>query len=274
MKLLWIPIVVILAFSACKTKPDTNNVTPNNDTPGNNPEQTDSSYIVSGLTDINIGLYRDSAIMIIGVQHISGQQQKVSFSVSGMPDGITATLTPESGIPPFATTARFLSSYAKAGTYPIKFTGVSESGKENSYTIDMKVSGSALPCATIISQNTFNMRTTLPGSSTVISTKAFFYGDTRLQYMYLETLNGQAVQSYDYMGNAQNEIEFTADCDAATITIPAKAITVSSSLGLRTYTVSGSGTIDFNNKKLTINYMVVTPDSKTYNYVLTGDMYL
>ncbi len=274
MKLLWIPFVAILVFSACKTKPGTNNVIPNNDTPGNNPEQTDSSYIVSGLTDINIGLYRDSAILIIGVQHVSGQQQKVSFSVSGMPDGITATLTPESGIPPFTTTIRFQSSYAKAGTYPIKFKGMSESGKENSYTIDMKVSGTAIPCATIISQNTFNLRTTLPGSTAIISDRAFFYGDTRLQYMYLETLNGQPVLSFDYMGNAQNEIEFTADCDAGTITIPSKSIKVSSSMGLRTYTVSGSGTIDFNNNKLSINYSVITPDSKTYDYVLTGDMYL
>lgn len=274
MKFLWIPFVAILAISACKTKPDTNNVIPNNDTPGNNPEQTDSSYIVSGLTDINIGLFMDSAILIMGVQHVSGQQQKVSFSVSGMPDGITATLTPESGIPPFTTTIRFQSSYAKAGTYPVKVKGVSASGVENSYTIDMKVSGTPIPCATIVSQVTFNLRTTLPGSSAVLSTKAFFYGDTRLQYMYLETLNGQPVQSFDYMGNWQNEIEFTADCDAGTITIPAKAITVSSPMGLRTYTVSGAGTIDFNNKKLTINYMVVTPDSKIYNYVLTGDMYL
>lgn len=274
MKYLWIPFVAMLAFSACKTKPDTNNVIPNNDTPGNNPEQTDSSYIVSGLTDINIGLYRDSAILIIGVQHVTGQQQKVSFSVSGMPDGITATLTPESGIPPFTTTIRFQSSYAKAGTYPIKIKGMSASGKENSYGIDMKVTGTPIPCGAIVRMSTYNMQTTLPGSNTIISNKAFFAGDEKLQYLYLESISGQPVLTFDYMGNAQNEIGFTADCDAGTITIPSKAITVSSSMGLRTYVVSGSGTIDFNNKKLTINYTVITPETTTHNYVLTGDMYL
>lgn len=277
MKHLWIPFIALLALSACKIKPGTNNVTPIN-TPGTNPidtsAQTDSTYIVSGLTDVSIGLYQDSATLIMGVQHVSGQQRKVSFSISGTPNGITATLTPESGIPPYVTTIRFRSNYAKAGTYPIKIKGISASGKEKSYEIDLKVSGTPIPCATIVRQNTINLRTTLPGGSTVLSDRAFFYDDTRLQYLYLETLNGQQVLSFDYMGNSQNEIEFTADCDAGTISIPTKSITVSSPIGLRTYVVSGTGSIDFDNKKVTINYSVMTSGTTTHNYVLTGDIYL
>lgn len=272
MRYLWILLVALLSIGACTTKPETNNVTPIIDTSNPNPAQQDTSYIVSGLTDITIGLYNDNAQLIVGVQHISGQQQKVTFSVTDLPKGIFAMLSTESGIPPFTTTISFHSSYAKAGTYPIKVKAVSESGKENTYTIDLKVTGSTVDCGTIISQATINLRTTEQGSTNVISTKAFFYGSDRLQYMYLETLNGQPVLSFDYMGNAQNEIEFTADCDAGTVTIPAKVITVSSSMGLRSYTVSGSGTIDFDNKKLTINYSTINPENKTNSYVLHGDI--
>ncbi|MCB0699581.1 MAG: hypothetical protein H6551_02500 [Chitinophagales bacterium] len=179
MRYLWIPLAALLFFSACTSKPETNNITPGT----NNPAQTDSSYIVSGLTDISIGLYRDSATLVLGIQHVSGQQLKVNFSVTDLPDGISASLSPQSGIPPFATTVRFQSDYAKPGTYPIKLKGVSESGKVNTYTIDMKVTGNLPPCNTLLSQSAFNLRTTLKGSSAVISDKAFFYGDTRLQYM-------------------------------------------------------------------------------------------
>ncbi|MCB0699582.1 MAG: hypothetical protein H6551_02495 [Chitinophagales bacterium] len=74
------------------------------------------------------------------------------------------------------------------------------------------------------------------------------------------------------MGNPLYEIEFTADCDKGTINIPSKSITVSTSMGLRTYTVSGTGTFDFKTKELSIDYTVKTPDNNTYEYVLSGDI--
>lgn len=277
MRYLWTPLAaLIFSIAACTKEPSTPATPPTVD-PTDTTDSTavDTTYIVNGLTDLTIGAYRDSAQLILAVNYISGTQEKVTFTISGLPKGVTAYFVPAaSGIPSFSTTLKFNSTYSKEGTYPITLTGKSVSGIEKSYEINLTVSASTVPpCGSLISLNSSSFTTTLRGSTTVVSSGAFFLFDRYIQNMYLETINGQPVLSNDYMGRFEGEVGFTADCDAQTITLPAKVISVSTPAGLKNYTVYGSGIIDFDAKKLVIDYSVVTGAS-TFDYTMRADLYL
>src|SRR5205807_506082 len=69
----------------------------------------------------------ESVSFPVTVGLVSGTTQSVSFSVSDLPSGVTATFSPSRCWPGCASTLTITTSDATAGSYPITVTGTSGS---------------------------------------------------------------------------------------------------------------------------------------------------
>lgn len=103
----------------------------------NKSDKPSMKFTVNGLSDITIGATNEYA-MPISVNYTSGPQEKVSISVTGLPDGITAVTSPSDGIPSFTSTITFTSSIVAAnGTYPAEVVVTTESGGKKTYDVNI-----------------------------------------------------------------------------------------------------------------------------------------
>ncbi len=98
-------------------------------------KKTDNSYvklppgfIINGISDVTVE--RDSvAFLSVSVEMKKGEQEAVTLSATGLPAGVTASFTPESGTPDFTALVSFRTSRSSVpGTYPIKLVATSKSG--------------------------------------------------------------------------------------------------------------------------------------------------
>lgn len=70
---------------------------------------------------------------------LSGTQETVTLSVSGLPAGVVATPTSVNGIPSFSNTFTFTSNHAAAGTYKITVTASSVSTGTKNYSFNLTI---------------------------------------------------------------------------------------------------------------------------------------
>jgi hypothetical protein len=78
-----------------------------------------TGYVVGGISDMQLES-RDSVIVPISVEWVSGKQNRLSFSISGLPANVSAKFSPESGYSNFTTMLTLVSKKAALGTYPVK----------------------------------------------------------------------------------------------------------------------------------------------------------
>lgn len=113
-----------ISFVACK-RTDNSNV------------KLPAAFRVDGITDIAVE--RDSMNVLgpIEVTMPGGQQERVSLFVNGLPQGVTAMVSPETGTTDFMSMITFRASDAAAvGHYPVMITAKSGAGEK---TYDMTV---------------------------------------------------------------------------------------------------------------------------------------
>lgn len=98
-------------------------------------KKTDNSYvklppgfIINGISDVTVE--KDSvAFLSVSVEMKKGEQEMVTLSATGLPAGVTASFTPESGTPDFTALVSFRTSLsAVPGVYPVKLVATSKSG--------------------------------------------------------------------------------------------------------------------------------------------------
>jgi len=96
--------------------------TKGSDTPSN-------QFTINGLHDINFNSSATSNILPINVLQGDGNQERVTISVDGLPNGIWAEIDPNAGVPTFGSMITFHQSGTgpTGGTYPIKIVGSSAS---------------------------------------------------------------------------------------------------------------------------------------------------
>jgi hypothetical protein len=83
----------------------------------------DNTFIINGLHDIDFTSYNGSYLELVVVQ-ASGTQERVTLSVTGVPAGVTAIITPENGTPDFDAIITFdITGDPTGGTYPIRIVG-------------------------------------------------------------------------------------------------------------------------------------------------------
>lgn len=133
MNRLLILVVCVCAIFGCSKKEDS--TTSNNTV---KPDSNAMAYVITGLTDINIGR-TDSTTLALGITLTKGKQEKLTLSTSGLPTGVTGTFANPSGIPSFATTFTLKSNNAAGGTYPFKVIGTSASDSVKTYDLTLKI---------------------------------------------------------------------------------------------------------------------------------------
>lgn len=113
-----------------------------------------TGFVVGGVSDLQIES-RDSVMFPITVDWVSGDQNKLTFSASGLPANVTAKFSPESGYSNFTTMLTLVSKKAALGSYPVKIM-VTDANGAVVRTYDVKLTvGPKMICADEISGQYF-----------------------------------------------------------------------------------------------------------------------
>jgi hypothetical protein len=240
----------------------------------------DSTYIINGITDFTLGSL-DSTWAYVQIDFREGKQEKITLSIEGLPDRVSAEFEPAAGIPGFATTLMLKAKIAKPGTYPVKITGTSASGLKKTYEVNLVIKDN-FHCDSFMVNNLGAFRTVTDPNGDSVSTYSYVSymiqpGGTMALFMrsvYLETVSGYPVLSGNFgTPDLTNEVELVVNCDNKTITVPEKSIIAYSAMGPEIYKVSGEGTMDFDTKTVTINYSVTNTMNITTRFRMSGKMY-
>lgn len=233
------------------------------------PEQAireDSTYIINGVADIVMGQL-DSATMDIEVQYQDGKQGRIKLNVEGLPKRIVADFQPGAGTPGFKTILRLKSNVAEPGSYTIVVRGTSEDGRERLYKFNLSIRKDFV-CDTFLATKLQKFITydSTTGDSVShysrLTWGTFMPKRYWIWMLYIGQYNGYPLHTqnlpsaYDYT----NVIMYEFDCDKKTITIPQKTITLPVYSNTATtneqFTVSGYGSIDYDESHVILNYIV------------------
>jgi len=87
-----------------------------------------------------------STQLAVSVSAAEGYEGTVTLTAAGLPEGARVSFSPESGSPPFASTATLsLSTEVAQGTYEISIVGVDEEGNAQAAMLNLTVSGAGPP---------------------------------------------------------------------------------------------------------------------------------
>ena len=95
-------------------------------------------YTINGVHDITMES-TGTNFLALQLEHSSGTQQPVTISVSGLPNNVTATASPESGTPGFSTVVTFTAANADTGTYNVKVKGTTSGGSVKEYDLKLRI---------------------------------------------------------------------------------------------------------------------------------------
>jgi len=99
------------------------------------------SYIINNIQNVPLSIAGVNTLPL-EIKYVSGNQEPVSLSATGLPAGVTASFSAASGTPTFSTVLTFTASTTAAeGTYPIKIIGTSASTGTKSYDLELVISG-------------------------------------------------------------------------------------------------------------------------------------
>lgn len=118
----WLMLLLAsLLFSACKK----------DDTPA-------VDYIINGVHDVRLNVSGTNTLAVALAQTI-GTRETVTLSVAGLPSGVAVDISPETGVPAFASTLTFSTDGTTLPhTYPMQLV-VSSSSTSKSYNFNLIV---------------------------------------------------------------------------------------------------------------------------------------
>jgi hypothetical protein len=197
-------------------------------------------YTVNNLQNITVN-NDDSTSLPVAITFVSGTQQPVSLSVSGLPSNVTVTPTSASGTPSYGTTFVFHANNADTGTYPITITAASAGTTSKTYNFNLTVTPS-LNCATPLAGTYIGNINCQPsiGDSAVSCTVAT-----------TNTIDQISIDNFIFNGNS---LLVNVNCTDNTLSIAPGQV------------ASGSGT--YTNNKITLNF-TLTGGGYTCTDVLT-----
>ena len=105
------------------------------------------SYIINGISDQNVNQYRDTTIYLpLGISFVSGPQERVTITTSGLPSNCSITPANFSGTPSFATICTLKVLPLTSGNIPLNIVGTTASGATKTFTLNL-VSAANPNCA-------------------------------------------------------------------------------------------------------------------------------
>lgn len=209
----------------------------NNSTNTITPDPNAMKYTVNGITDQAIES-TDSVIIPLGIAYTSGDQEKLTLSVTGLPSNTTASFNVASGIPTFATVLTLSTQKAPAGTYNIKL--VCTTAKDSVKTFDIKLTiKESDPCANAM-VGKYDNQQRLESSSSSITEQTTAINTT--------TKNRLTLQNLFFSFSSKEDVDATFNCDDNTLKLVDKDV----DLGSAIFVLSGEGTYTANTMDITI----------------------
>ncbi len=253
---LWLfALICAFAYTSCSKSDNPPKSNVNNTT-----DSTAMKYIINGITDHTMS-WTDSLIMPLAIGYAGGNQEKLTLSVSGLPQGATANFDVSSGIPAFASILTLRTNNTPGGVYDVKVISTTERDSVKTYGMKLTVNGEPAPCAK--AGNYENVQTNMQNTSdvqTVDVTAELTAEKNHLllkNCIYSDMEDGINWKSYD--------VEVILDCGNNTLQVVPKRVFDNSP-----YDMEGDGTFSDNKLDFTVK---ITPDGhfllRNFHCVLT-----
>lgn len=232
----------------------------------------DTSLTISGISDIRTTVWGQNMLNLT-VTRNSGLEQKVTMSVTGLPENAKAEFTAISGYTTFNTYLQINTVFTKPGIYPLVITSSSETGKTKDYNVNLIVD-----TPTKVECNEIFLNAAVPTLSTtdLIIDSVVFTGTALLLnntfdaelYLYNVVLSydnnfTRHYRSFQSSNNYHVRIEF--DCEKGILTIPDQDVSGRAISGgmLKTFSIRGEGSVDTENNTFEITYITEHDDGGT-----------
>ncbi len=208
--------------------PGTNDTTANNGNNGNNNDTTAFSYKINGVRTVTVQRGGDDVVSL-QTSRISGYPEMVYLYLKGLPAGVTASFTQQSGIP--SVTASFYSNItfhatnaADTGTYLVQLLGKSASTDTLRYSFYLTVTATS-ECSIAVQGNYHD--------STACNNTTLYHTTSSVA---LNDIATHRVDIYNFAGMGYKAVA-ELDCAAGTVTVAAQTFP-------NGITVEGTGTFD------------------------------
>lgn len=206
----------------------------------NNKAQT-QPYAIAGVDDIQL-MQGEPDSWSLEIRSIGPVYETVTLSITGLPQGVTATMTKSEGQPTFFSTVVFNNTNALPGSYPCVLTASSPEAGASTYNFMVKISNPII-CGLIQNFNGYTSCDTTPFLSNIVT----------LSPPIEDSINTVQINNF-----ANNGIDVAADidCSNSTISIPMQWFNGN------TVSVIGSGSFT-GGSNITINYTITVNGSPT-----------
>jgi len=209
---------------------------------GNSPVTYKISGLENGVTisptqsgELNLNVTKIAAVVM---------QENLTLSLSGLPDGVTASINPKTGTPPFTASVVLTDSNAVAGTYSVKLLVHSSTSGDNSYSFTLTVSGTT--------HNTCNIAGYYPNSTAACSVNG--------SYSYVETVANDSMTTnkviFRNFASTGYAVYGFVNCANSTISIPSQSLP-----NYLTVTGTGSFNVGDSSTAVYVSYSTMTLDS-------------
>jgi hypothetical protein len=238
-KLLTLLLLAGLALPGCKK--DSPTVTFPKEEPKPEVDSNAMQYAITGLTDVSLG-WKDSKILPLGFAYTKGNQEAITLSITGLPDGVTGEFDVVKGTPTFTSLLTLKSDVMKDGNYPLQIVAKTDKDSIKKFNFNLKV-------------QTADCRDYAAGKMTCISPchtasriVTIEKGDVNAWIVNMENM---AVK--DGSGNIKimEPLPFKVDCDSKTLELPYWSYNDNKG-GM--HLLSGTGSYNEQTISLTINF--------------------
>ncbi|MBZ0098494.1 MAG: hypothetical protein K8F30_05390 [Taibaiella sp.] len=259
-------------FTACEKKKSSILPPPEVDTvyiDTNKP--VDTSLTIAGISDVRTTPWSEVTLPIT-VMRNNGLEQKVTMSISGLPEGVKAKFSSVTGYTTFNTNLMLEVGFLEPGTHELKIMSVSETGKSREYTIQLVVDSMTKREANVLFLSRIQAATlqTVDSTDSVIYMQTYILNNTIENQIYLGNVvlqfsNNLSDHYRSYMPGSNYHVQLSVDVNKGTIEIPLQLIQGRSWIGgvITDFTITGSGMIDIDNGQYTITYTTIHDNGGT-----------
>lgn len=281
--------LLALTFTACEKKKSSILPPPEVDTvyiDTNIYVPVDTSLTISGISDVRTTAWSEVVLPITVMRNI-GLEQKVTMSISGVPENVKAKFSAVSGYTTFNTNLMLDVRFAAPGTYEMKIVSVSETGKTKDYILHLVIDSmtNREMNTLFLSKVTNSALITADSTDSVIYQQTFLNNKAIENQLYLRNVVlrfsptfSEYFVSYLVGANGNYHVKVVVDLTNGTLLIPDQIVEGRSMQGnlYTDFTISGTGTIDIDNGTYSITYQTIFDDNGSFvtnEYTLTGTLW-
>lgn len=222
-----------------------------------------TQYSFAGLNNSVATTTADVLVLDMLVDNKIGAEEKVTLSISDVPESMSAVFQPADGIAPLPTTLTLMTRFTPPGQYKVKVGVLAEGRTREDKLVTINVEPKEeLDCNEFFYKAANNTKVpiqTITGQGTsVIKDNTKVRINDQFNDLYLVNVitqyDASGIKHFVTDGNAGQYMYFTVDCVKGTINVPLQFVGARSGSSTRSFQISGSGTIDMADNIYEINY--------------------